>query len=101
MFPVEEVARHRIARAGDIALREHDLEKVRLRHRRAEHLGAAIEVDPPDAPEALVEALRVDRPDPVPVAVEAPRPAVERDPLLPPHLPDLDHFHAPPLPPPD
>src|SRR6185436_8309205 len=68
-FPVEEVARHRVA--GGVALGEDDLEQVRAPRRRAEHLGAAVEVYAPDAAEALVEAHRVERADLVPVAVEA------------------------------
>src|SRR5262245_33154022 len=68
---VEEVPAHRVAGAGDVALAEHDLEQVRAAVRRAEHLGAAVEVQAPDAAEALVEAARLERADLVPVAVEA------------------------------
>src|SRR6185369_3476478 len=76
---VEEAAAHRIVAARDVALREHDLEEVRAARRRAEHLGTAIEVHAPHAPEMLVEALRVDRLDARPVAIEPFRPGVERE----------------------
>src|SRR5438105_103782 len=76
---VEEVARHRVARRGDVALREYDLEEMRAAHGRAEHLGAAVEVYAPDAAEALVELLRVEAADRLPVAVEALGPHVERE----------------------
>src|SRR3954471_13086411 len=75
---VEVLARHRVARGADVALGEDDLEEVRTARRRAEHLGAAIQVRAPDAPEALVELLRVERLDLVPVAVEALAPDIER-----------------------
>src|SRR4051812_17130308 len=75
---VEEAPAHRVGRQGDVALGEHDLEEMRVAGRRAEHLGAAVEVDAPDAPEALVEALRVERLDARPVPVEALAPGVER-----------------------
>src|SRR3990170_4091669 len=68
---VEELPAHRVAAAGDVALREHDLKEVRVALRRAEHLRAAVQVDAPDAPEALVELLRVERADALPVPVEA------------------------------
>src|SRR3954469_22678964 len=55
---VEEVPGHGVTGERDIALGEHHLEEVRASVGRAEHLGAAIEVHAPDAPEALVEALR-------------------------------------------
>src|SRR5689334_18035737 len=67
---VEEVARHGVARPGDVALGEDNLEEVRAALGRAEHLGAAIEVDAPDAPEALVEAARVEGANRVPMLVE-------------------------------
>src|SRR5215510_4689556 len=76
---VEEIPGHGVARARDVALGEHDLEKVGAAPRRAEHLGAAVEVHAPDAPEALVEALRVERADALPVAVEALGPHVQRE----------------------
>src|SRR5215213_6837798 len=60
---VEEAPRHRVAGHAEIALREHDLEEMRASRRRAEHLRTAVEVDAPDAAEALVEALRVHRLD--------------------------------------
>src|SRR2546421_1453372 len=52
---VEEAPAHGIARFRDVTLGEHDLEEMRDAVRRAEHLGAAVEIDAPDAPEALVE----------------------------------------------
>src|SRR6185295_3381681 len=51
---VEVAPRHREAGHRDVTLREHDLEEMRRAGRRAEHLGAAVKVDPPDAAEALV-----------------------------------------------
>src|SRR5687768_7804962 len=68
---VEEIPGHRVARHRDVALGEHDLEQMRVPVGRAEHLGAAVQVHAPDAPEALVEALRVERAHALPVAVEA------------------------------
>src|SRR5437773_1610108 len=56
---VEESPAHRIAGLRDVTLGEHDLEQVRVPLGRAEHLGAAVQVDAPDAAEALVEALRM------------------------------------------
>src|SRR3982751_1333276 len=80
---VEEAPRHRIARHAHVALGERHLEEVRAPARAAEHLGAAIQVDAPDAPEALVESLRIDGADLVPVAVEALAPGVERERVVP------------------
>src|SRR5205085_1498447 len=76
---VEEVARQRIARRRDVALGEDDLEEVRAPGGGAEHLGAAVEIDAPDAAEALVEFLRIEPPDRLPAAVEALGPDVERE----------------------
>src|SRR5438874_7094895 len=67
---VEVLACERVARHRDVALGENDLEEVRAAGAGAEHLGAAVEVHAPDAPEPLVEALRIERADLVPVAVE-------------------------------
>src|SRR5688572_27209916 len=89
---VEEVARHRVA--GGVALGEHDLEEVRAPGRRAEHLGAAVQVHAPDAPEALVEALRVEGADLVPVAVEALGPDVQRERVMAPQVLDVEHLEA-------
>src|SRR6185503_12549112 len=75
---VEVAPRHREAGHRDVALREHDLEEMRAPARRAEHLGAAVEVHAPDAAEALGEARRVERADLVPARVEALAPRVER-----------------------
>src|SRR5207244_6525700 len=52
---VEEAPAHGVVLHRDVALREHDLEKMREAPGRAEHLGAAVEIHAPDAPEALVE----------------------------------------------
>src|SRR5690606_27214643 len=87
---IEEIPCHRIARARDVALREDDLEEVRLPVRRAEHLRAAVEVHAPDAPEALVEAPGVERADPVPVAVEALGPVIERERIVPAQVLDVE-----------
>src|SRR6185503_13952111 len=76
---VEELTTHRIAGHGHVPLREHDLEEVRPPDARAEHLGAAVEIRPPDPPEPLVEALRVEGADLLPVRVEALAPGVERE----------------------
>src|SRR5688572_28897523 len=89
---VEEVPSHRIARERHVALREHDLEQMRAAGRAAEHLGAAVEVYAPDAPEALVEALRVERADTLSVAVEALCPHVERERVVAPEVLDVEHL---------
>src|SRR2546429_4251766 len=91
---VEESPAHRIAGLRDVALGEHDLEQVRVPLGRAEHLGAAVQVDAPDAAEALVEALRIERADPLPVAVEALRPGVERERVVAAQVLDVQHFEA-------
>src|SRR5713226_4064351 len=67
---VEEAPAHGVVRHRDVALREHDLEEMRAPRGRTEHLGAAVEIHAPDAPEALVELLRIERADLVPMAVE-------------------------------
>src|SRR5690242_16953748 len=54
-FFVEEAPAHRVRGRRGVALAEHDLEEMRVAGRRAEHLGAAVQVDAPDAAEALVE----------------------------------------------
>src|SRR5207302_5446970 len=51
---VEESPAHRIAGLRDVALGEHDLEQVRVPPGRAEHLGAAIEVDAPQDRKSVV-----------------------------------------------
>src|SRR3989442_419534 len=91
---VEESPAHRIAGLRDVALGEHDLEQVRVALGRAEHLGAAVEIDPPDAAEALVEALRIELADPLPVAVEALAPRVERERVVAAQVLDVQHFEA-------
>src|SRR5438067_10791350 len=86
------LARHRVARHRDVALREHDLEELRVARARAEHLGAAVEVHAPDAPEALVKAPRIERVDLLPVAVEALGPDIERERVVAPQVFDIEHF---------
>src|SRR3989304_3218851 len=63
---VEESPAHRIAGARDVALAEDDLEQMRVAARRAEHLGAAVEIAAPDAAEAPVEGLRGERAEALP-----------------------------------
>src|SRR6185503_12326262 len=94
---VDEVPGHWIVVERDIALGEHDLEEVGAPGGRAEHLGAAVEVDAPDAPEALVEALRVERLDALPVVVEALAPFVERQRVVPAQVLHVEHLEAGPL----
>src|SRR6266850_6413979 len=89
---VEEAPAHRVARHRDVTLGEHDLEKVGAARRRAEHLGAAVEVHAPDAAEALVEALRVERADTLPVAVEALGPHVEGERVVAAQVLDVEHL---------
>src|SRR5690348_1277110 len=89
---VEEAPAHRVRGGRGVALGEHDLEKMRVAGRRAEHLGAAVQVDAPDAPEALVEALRIERLDARPVLVEAPAPLVERERVVPAQVLHVDHL---------
>src|SRR3990170_2238034 len=88
---VEELPAHGIALAGDVALREHDLEQVRVAPRRAEHLRAAVQVHAPDAPEALVELLRVERADALPIAVEPFAPGIQRQRVVPAQVLDVHH----------
>src|SRR5262245_28916502 len=92
--PVEELAAHRVARLGHVALGEHDLEQMRAAVGHAEHLGAAVQVHAPDAPEALVEALRIERADPLPVAVEALGPDAERERVVAPQVLDVEDLQA-------
>src|SRR4051812_9912716 len=94
---VEEAPRHRVARHAHVALGEHHLEEVRAPARAAEHLGAAIQVDAPDAPEALVESLRIDGADLVPVAVEALAPCIERERVMPAQIFYIQHLEARPF----
>src|SRR5262245_24459163 len=75
---VQERAAHRVVLA-DVAFAHHDLEQMRLALGRTEHLGAGPQVRPPDAPEFLVELSGIELADLFPVAVEAPRPVVERE----------------------
>src|SRR3989475_2336598 len=91
---VEESPAHRIAGLRDVTLGEHDLEQVRVPLGRAEHLGAAVQVDAPDAAEALVEALRIELADALPVPVEALAPRVERESVVAAQVLDVQHFEA-------
>src|SRR5258708_24873361 len=75
---VEEAPAHGVVLHRDVALREHDLEKMRESRGRAEHLGAAVEIHAPDAAEALVELLGMKRADPLPVAVRERAPHTQR-----------------------
>src|SRR5919204_3878866 len=91
---VEMLARQRVARHRDVALGEHDLEEMRAPGGGAEHLGAAVEVNAPDAAEALVEALRIERADLLPVAVEALGPHVQGERVVAPQVLDVQHFQS-------
>src|SRR2546425_13377349 len=68
---VEEAPAHGVVLHRDVALREHDLEKMREPPMRADHLGAAVQVHAPDAPDTLVDFLRIERADPRPLTVGA------------------------------
>src|SRR5882672_3263116 len=91
---VEELPAHRIARHRHVALGEDDLEEMRASDARAEHLGAAVEVGAPDAPEALVEAHRVEGADLLPALVEALAPGVEGQRVVAAQVLDVDHLEA-------
>src|SRR5437667_4797953 len=91
---VEEAPAHGVVRHRDVALGEHDLEKMREPPMRAEHLGAAVQVHAPDAAEALVEFLRIERADPLPVAVEALGPHVERKRVVPAQVLDVEDLES-------
>src|SRR6266851_239486 len=91
---VEESPAHRIAGLRDVALGEHDLEQVRVPLGRAEHLGAAVQVDAPHPAEALVEALRIELANALPVAVEALAPRVERERVVAAQVLDVQHLEA-------
>src|SRR5262245_18864110 len=94
LLVVEERAAHRVVARVDVALAEHDLEEMRAAVAGAEHVRAAVEVGPPDPPEALVEALGVERVDLVPVGVEPLRPGVEGEGVVPAQVLDVDHLEA-------
>src|SRR3989441_1830858 len=68
---VEEAPAHGVVPHRDVALGEHDLEKMREPPMRADHLGAAVQVHAPDAPDTLVDFLRIERADPRPLTVGA------------------------------
>src|SRR5258706_3778019 len=89
---VEELPAHRIARHRHVALGADDLEEMRAPDARAEHLGAAVQIRSPDAPEALVEARRVEAADLLPVLVEALAPGVERQRVVAAQVLDVDHL---------
>src|SRR5437667_10461879 len=73
----EESPAPRIAGLRDVALGEHDLEQVRVPLGRAEHLGAALPVDTPDAADALVAPVRIELRERLPASVEARAPRGE------------------------
>src|SRR5258707_5252459 len=85
---VEEGAAHRIV-VADVAFADYDLEEVRLAMGGAEHLGARPEVGPPDSAEPLVEFPGIELVHPLPIAVEAPRPVVERQRVVAPQVLDV------------
>src|SRR5438445_1675132 len=85
---VEEGAAHRIVLA-DVAFAHHDLKEVRLAVGGAEHLGARPQVGPPDSAEPLVEFPGIEPVHPLPIAVEAPRPVVEREGVVAPQVLDV------------
>src|SRR5437773_6081854 len=89
---VEKAPAHGVVLHRDVALREHDLEKMREPRGRAEHLGAAVEIHAPDAAEALVELLGIKRADPLPVAVEALGPHIERERVVPAQVLDVENL---------
>src|SRR5438445_771341 len=88
---VEEGAAHRIV-VADVAFAHYELEEVRLAMGGAEHLGARPEVGPPDSAEPLVELPGIELVHPLPIAVEAPRPVVERERVVAPQVLDVHDF---------
>src|SRR5437879_2855291 len=88
---VEEGPAHRIV-LGDVALAHYDLEEVRLAVGGAEHLGARPEVSPPDSAEPLVEPSGIELVHPLPIAVEALRPVVERQRVVASQVFDVHHL---------
>src|SRR5258706_12204653 len=88
---VEEGAAHRIV-VADVAFADYDLEEVRLAIGGAEHLGARPQVGPPDSAEPLVEFPGIELVHPLPIAVEAPRPVVERERVVAPQVLDVHDF---------
>src|SRR3981189_2004086 len=90
---VEEGAAHRIVLA-DVALAHHDLEEVRLAVGGAEHLGTRPQVGAPDASEPLVELPGIELAHLLPVAVEAPRPVVQRERVVAPQVLDVHDLQA-------
>src|SRR5882762_8330743 len=88
---VEEGAAHRIV-VADVAFAHYDLEEVRLAMGGAEHLGARPEVGSPDSAEPLVEFPGIELVHPLPIAVEAPRPVVERERVVAPQVLDVHDF---------
>src|SRR5437879_5782715 len=90
---VEEGAAHRIV-VADVAFAHDDLEEVRLAAGGAEHLGARPEVGTPDAPELLVEFAWIELVHPLQIAVEAPRPVVERQRVVAPQVLDVHDLQS-------
>src|SRR6266508_3089441 len=88
---VEEGAAHRIV-VADVALAHHDLEDVRLAVGGAEHLSARPQVSPPDSADSLVEPPGIELVHPLPIAVEATRPVVERERVVAAQVFDVHHF---------
>src|SRR5882757_8405062 len=75
---VEEGAAHRIV-VADVAFAHYDLEEVRLAMGGAEH---------------LVEFPGIELVHPLPIAVEAPRPVVERERVVAPQVLDVHDFQS-------
>src|SRR6266852_4871247 len=90
---VEEGAAYRIV-VADVAFAHYDLEEVRLAVGGAEHLGARPEVSPPDSAESLVELPGIKLVHPLPIAVEALRPVVERQRVVAPQVLDVHDLQS-------
>src|SRR5712692_1836952 len=90
---VEEGAAYRIV-VADVAFAHYDLEEVRLAVGRAEHLSARPEVSPPDSAESLVELPGIELVHPLPIAVEALRPVVERQRVIAPQVLDVHDLQS-------
>src|SRR2546425_4807691 len=95
---VEEAPAHGVVLHRDVALREHDLEKMREPPGRAEHLRAAVEIHAPDPAEDLVEPPGIVRTDPLPVAVEALGPDIQRERVVPAQVLHIQDLEPGPLP---
>src|SRR5712692_1976476 len=90
---VEEGAAYRIV-VADVAFAHYDLEEVRLAVGGAEHLCARPEVSPPDSAESLVELPGIELVHPLPIAVEALRPVVERQRVVAPQVLDVHDLQS-------